>query len=95
MPKLRVTYFKCTLPSPQWAHALSTDVDSDDDELAAVADFGDDFTGCAVERGALDDVLGFTGRAVPLALNDLPRKDDVFKVEDCEVVIFKFVRGMG
>ena len=95
LPKLRVTYFSWTLVPPQWAHALSGDVDSDDDELATVTDFGNDFAGIARERGALDDVLGFTGRAVSLTLDDLPRKDDVFKIEDGEVVIFKFVCGVG
>lgn len=80
---------------PQWAHALSADVDSDDDELATVTDFGNDFAGIARERGALDDVLGFAGRAVSLTLDDLPGKDDVFKIEDGEVVIFKFVCGVG
>ena len=80
---------------PQWAHALSADVDSDDDELATVTDFGNDFAGIARERGALDDVLGFAGRAVSLTLDDLPGKDDVLKIEDGEVVIFKFVCGVG
>ena len=80
---------------PQWAHALSTEVDSDDDELATVTDLGDDLAGCAFERGTLDDVLGFAGLSVSLALDNLPREDDVFKVKDREVVIFKFVRGMG
>ena len=43
----------------------------------------------------MNDVFGFTGCTVALALDDLAREDDVFKVEDGEVVIFKFVRGMG
>ena len=60
-----------------------------------MTDFDDDFTGVARERGALDDVLGFAGCTVALALDDLPREDDVFKVEDGEVVIFKFVRSVG
>ena len=80
---------------PQWAHSLSTEVDGDDNELAAVTDFGDDFASCAFERGSLNDVLGFAGGTVALARDDLPREDDVLKVEDCEVVIFEFVRGMG
>ena len=57
--------------------------------------FDDDFTSVAFERCTLDDVLGFTGCTVALALDDLAREDDAFKVEDGEVVIFKFVRGMG
>jgi hypothetical protein len=94
-PKLRVRYFVWTFLLLQRAHPLSTDVDSDDDKLAAAADLGDDFAGSAFERGALNDVLCFTGRTVSLAFDDLPREDDVLKVEDEEVVIFKFVRGMS
>ena len=60
-----------------------------------MTDFGNDFAGIARERGALDDVLGFAGRTVSLTFDNLPRKDDVFKIEDGEVVIFKFVRSMG
>ena len=60
-----------------------------------MTDFGDDFAGVTCERGTLDDVLGFAGRAVSLTLDDLPREDDVFKIEDGEVVIFKFVCCVG
>ncbi len=60
-----------------------------------MTDFGNNFTGDAFERGALDDILGLSRRLVSLALDDLTREDDVFKVEDGEVVIFKFVRGVG
>ena len=80
---------------PHWAHALSTEVDSDDDKLAAVTDFDDDFTSDPFERGTLDDVLSFSRCTVSLTLDDLAREDDVFKIEDGEVVIVKFVRGMG
>jgi len=70
------------LSLPQWAQVASTDVDSDDDELAVVADFDDDFAGITFKRDALDDVLSFVGRTISLALDDLAREDDVFKVED-------------
>ena len=43
----------------------------------------------------MDDVLGLSRCAVALPLDDLAGKDDVLKVEDREVVIFKFVRGVG
>ena len=79
---------------PQWAQMLSTEVDGDDDELATLADFDDDFAERAFKAGAADDVLRFARVAVALALNDLPRKDNAFEVEDAEVVIFKFVRGV-
>ena len=60
-----------------------------------MTDLGDNFAGVAFERGALDDILGLSGCTVSLALDDLTREDDVFKVEDGEVVIFKFVRGVS
>ena len=53
------------------------------------------FGGIAGERGALDDILDFTSCLVPLALDDLAREDDVFEINDGEVVIFKFVRCVG
>jgi hypothetical protein len=71
------------------------DIDGDDEELARVPNFGDDFGGCSVERAALDDVLRFTGAAIALALDDLAREDNVFEIEDGEVVIFKFVCSVG
>lgn len=43
----------------------------------------------------MDDVLDFARAAVALVLDDFAREDDVFEVEDGEVVIFKFVRGVG
>ena len=75
--------------------ALQDDIDGDDEERARVANFGDDFGGCAAERAALDDVLRFTGAAIALALDDLAREDDVFEIEDGELVIFKFVCSVG
>ena len=43
----------------------------------------------------MDDIFDFSRCAIALALDDLAGKDDVLKVEDREVVIFKFVRGVG
>jgi hypothetical protein len=37
----------------------------------------------------------FSRYAIAPTLDDLAGKDDVFEVEDREVVIFKFVRGVG
>ena len=95
LPKLRVTYFSCGPPAPQCAQPRSAEVDSDDDELAAEADFDNGFCERAVERVARDDVLDFAGLAVALTLLDLPREDDVLEVEDGKVVIFKLFGGMG
>ncbi len=60
-----------------------------------MTNFGNDFSGCSVKGAALDDVLRFASAAVALALDDLAREDDVFKVKDGELVIFKFGRGVG
>ena len=73
----------------------SDDIDSDDEELACVANFDNDFSGCSVEGASLDDVLRFAGVPITLALDDLAREDDVFEIKDGEVVIFKFVCGVG
>ena len=88
-PKLRVTCFRCNALLPQCAHFCSTEVGSDDDELAGEADFDDGFGRSAAERDAGDDTFDFTGLGVALTLNNLARKDDVFEVEDSEVVIVK------
>ncbi len=73
----------------------SDDIDGDDEELARVANFGDDFSGCSVKRAALDDDLRFAGAAITLAFDDLAREDDIFEVKGREIVIFKFVRSVG
>ena len=78
------------MPLPQCAQRCSTDVDSDDDELAAEADFDDSFGCRAAERDSGDDALGFA-----LAFNDFAREDDIFEVKDVEVVIFKLFGCWG
>ena len=67
-------------------------VDGDDEEPTRVADFGDDFSGGAIEGSTLDDVLRFAGDAIALALDDLAGEDDAFEIKDREVVIFEFIR---
>ena len=95
LPKLRVTCFSCTSALPQWAQRCSTGVDSDDDELAGEADLDDCFGDRPVERDTGDDTFDFAGSRVALPLGDLPCEDDVFEIEDREVVIFEFFGGMG
>lgn len=56
---------------------------------------GDGFGVCALERGPWDDVLCFPGLAVALARHDFPCEDDFLEVDDRNVVIVKFVCGMG
>ena len=82
LPKLRVTYFSCGDPPPQRAHCRSAEIDSDDDEPAAKADFDDDFGGRAIEGDARDDALDVARLGVALALFDLSCEDDVLEVED-------------
>ena len=95
MPKLRVTCFSWIALLPQCAQSCSTDVDSDDDELAAKADFDNGFSCRTVERDAGDDALDFSRLGVALALDDFAREDDVFEIKDVEVVIFKLFGCMG
>lgn len=95
LPKLRVTCLICTEELPQWAQRLSEDIDCDGDEFAGKANFDDGLRRFAVESDTGDDDLAFAGLAVALALRDLPREDDVFEIKDGEVVIFKFLGGMG
>ncbi len=57
-----------------------------------MADFDDGFCGAAVKRDTLDNALDFARFAVALARGDAAGEDDVFEVEDGEVVIVKFIR---
>ena len=95
MPKLRVTCLSWIALLPQCAHWCSRDVDSDNDELASEADFDGGFGCCAVERNASDDTLDFSRLGVALAFDDFACEDDVFEVEDVEVVIFNFFGCVG
>ena len=87
-PKLRVTVRCCTPARPHAAQRGLDTVDGDDEEIAVR--FGKD----TVERFASDDVFNFTALVVALPLDDLAREDDVFEIEDGEVLIFKFLRRM-
>jgi hypothetical protein len=95
LPKLRVTCFNCKDALPQCAQWCSAEVDSDDKECACKAELDDGFGRRTVERDTGDDALDFAGFGVALTFNDLPREDNVFEVEDCEVVIFKLLSRMG
>ena len=80
---------------PQWAQCPSTEVDGDDDELGAEADFDNGFCGRAVERDAGNDALRFSRLGIALAPDDFAGKDDIFEVKDTEVVIFKLFGCVG
>ena len=70
-------------------------VDSDNNERPSRSDFDDRFGRNAVERAALDEDFRLPGLTISLAFGDAPREDDVFKVEDREVVILEFVGGVN
>ncbi len=91
-PKLRVTSRCCTPFRPHAAQRSLDAVDGDDEEIPARGDFDDRFGEDAAERIASDDIFNFTRLAVALALDDRTREDNVFEIEDGEVVIFKFLR---
>ena len=93
--KLRVTCFSWTAPLPQLAHWRSAEIDGDDEEFAREADFDDRFGRLSMEGDAFNDALDFARSRIPLPGCDLAREDDVFKVEDSEVVIFKLFGGVG
>jgi hypothetical protein len=57
-------------------------MDGDDDELTGEAVFDDCFGRRTVERDAGNDELDFAGLSVALTLDDFPREDDVFEIED-------------
>lgn len=82
MPKLRVTNLSCGDSAPQCAHWRSDEIDSDDDEAADETGFDDSFRCGSAERDARDNAFDLAGLGVALALNDLPREDDVFEIED-------------
>lgn len=94
LPKVRATRRSCTPARPHAAHRNLDEVDRDDVEDAHEADLDDRF-GFALFKGTpSDDDFGFARFAIFLALNDVASEDDVFEIEDREVVIFQFFGGV-
>ena len=91
-PKLRVTSFCSTTPCPQCGQPALADIDGDDNEDTGGADFDDSLRGRTVECFAFDEEFDFASFRVPLALGNTTGEDDVFKVNDAEIVVFKFLR---
>ena len=91
-PKLRVTSRRCTPSRPHAAQRGLGAVDGDGEEITVRGDLNDCFRWDAVERIALDDILDFARLPVALVLDDRAREDNVFEIEDGEIVIFKFLR---
>lgn len=91
-PKLRVTCRSCTPIRPHAAQRGLDAVDGDDEEIPVRGKFDDRFCRDFTERVAADDVFDFACLPVALALDDCARKDEVFEIEDGEIVIVKFLR---
>ncbi len=86
-PKLRVTSRRRTPACPHEAQRSLDEVDGNDDEPSGGTDFDNGFRCESMDCDAADDTFDFVGLAVALALDDFARKDDVFEIEDREVVI--------
>jgi hypothetical protein len=91
-PKLRVTSRRCTPVRPHAAQLGLVTVDGEGEEIAVRGDLNDGFRWVAAEGVAADDILDFARLPVALAFNDRTREEDVFEIEDGEMVIFKFLR---
>lgn len=91
-PKLRVTSRRCTPVRPHAAQRGLGTVDGDGEEIAVRGDLNDCFCPDTTEGVASDDIFDFARLPVALALNDRAREDNVFEIEDGEIVIFKFLR---
>jgi hypothetical protein len=93
-PKLRVTLRSSTPSRLQKAHNELDKVDRDDKERAVGAEPDDRFGFGGCKRDATDDELDLSRFSVALAFNDFAGKDDVFEIEDREIVIVKFFRSV-
>lgn len=91
-PKLRVTSRRCTPVRPHAAQRGLVTVDGDGEEITARGDLDDRLCRGAAERGAADDIFDSARLPVALMLDDCAREDNVFEIEDGEIVIFKFLR---
>ena len=94
-PKVRVTRRDCTPERPHDAQSELDMIDSDEEERARRADLYDRLGGGAFEGEAADDNLRFPGVSISLALDDAPGEDDIFKVEDREIVILKLISSVN
>ena len=95
LPNVRVTLRRWGPARPHDAQSPLDEVDGDDEERTGEADFDDGFSFVAGERAAADEIFDLAGLAVSLSLGNLACEDDVFEVEDREVVIFKFFSSVN
>ena len=79
---------------PHETQRFLDEVDRDDVERAGRANLDDRFGFAPVKGTPPDDDFGFARLAVLLAPDDASSEDDVFEIEDCEVVIFQFFGGV-
>ena len=63
-------------------------VDGNDEESADLAEFDDSFCLLAFNRAAADNELDLSRSSVALAPGDFACEDNVFEIEDREIVIF-------
>lgn len=93
-PKLRVTLRSSTPSRPQETHKELDKVDRDDKERTVEAELDDRFGFDGLRGDTADDELELSRFSVALALNDFAGKDDIFEIEDREVVIVKLFRSV-
>jgi hypothetical protein len=82
----------CTPVRPHAAQRGLGAVDRDDEEIPLRGNLDDRFGGDVAERKAADDIFDFARLPVALAPDDRAREDNVFEIEDGEIVILKFLR---
>ena len=87
-----MTSRRCTPIRLQAAQRGLVAVDCEGEEVAVRGDLDGRFCWGTAERGTTDDIFDFARSPVALALDDCTREDNVFEIEDAEVVIFKFLR---
>ena len=90
LPKVRATRRSCTPTRLHAAHGALDKADRDEVEDASKADLDNRFGLVAIDAASPDDNLGFARFAILLARNDSASEDDVFAIEDREIVIFQF-----
>ena len=80
---------------PQEAQRCLEEIDRDDVERARAAGLDDRFRFAPIKATPSDKDFGFVRLAILLALDDTASKDDVFEINDREVVIiFQFFGGV-
>lgn len=94
VPKVRATRRSRAPARPQEAHRDLNEVDRDDIEDARAVDLDNRFAFAVIENLSSDDGLGFARFTIFLALSDAAREEDIFEIEDREVVIFQFFGGV-